>query len=99
MRTIIEHWCTEDMKPDKNADAKSNRIKDPDDWVTGSEEMTGAQASYLQTLAEEAHEPVELDLTKAEASKKIDWLQAKTGRARKSSRARNARGRRKERHG
>jgi hypothetical protein len=71
MRTIIEHWCTEDMKPDKNADAKSNRIKDPDDWVTGSEEMTGAQASYLQTLAEEPHEPVELDLTKAEASKKM----------------------------
>ena len=50
--------------------------------------MTGAQASYLQTLAEEAHEPIEPDLTKAEASKEIDRLQAKTGRGRKSSRAR-----------
>jgi hypothetical protein len=39
--------------------------------------MTGAQASYLQTLAEEAHEPIEPDLTKAEASKQIDRLQAK----------------------
>ena len=85
------------MKPDKSADEKSNRIKNPDDWVTGDEEMTGAQASYLQTLAEEAHEPVELDLTKAEASKQIDRLQAKTGRGRKSARARNAHGRRKQR--
>ena len=72
------------MKPNKTPDEKSNRIKDPDDWVTGDEEMTGAQASYLETLSEEAHEPVELDLTKAEASKKIDRLQAKTGRGRKS---------------
>jgi hypothetical protein len=32
----------------------SNRIKNPDDWITGDEEMTGAQESYLQTLAEEA---------------------------------------------
>jgi hypothetical protein len=85
------------MKPDKIPDENSNRIKDPDDWVTGDEEMTGAQASYLQTLAEEAHEPIEPDLTKAEASKKIDQLQAKTGRGRKSARARNAHGRRKER--
>jgi hypothetical protein len=87
------------MKPDKSADEKSNRIKAPDDWVTGDEEMTGAQASFLQTLAEEAHEPVQLDLTKAEASKKIDRLQAKTGRGRGSSRARNAPGRRKQHHG
>ncbi|HEX5874977.1 MAG TPA: DUF3072 domain-containing protein [Pyrinomonadaceae bacterium] len=58
----------------------SNMIKDPDDWKTGDEEMTGAQRSYLQTLAEEAGEEVDLDLTKAEASKKIDELQQKTGR-------------------
>ena len=58
----------------------SNRIKNPDDWVTGDEEITGAQESYLQTLAEEAHESVEPDLTKAEASKEIDRLRAKTGR-------------------
>lgn len=76
------------MKPDKTPDENSNRIKDPDDWVTGDEEMTGAQASYLKTLAEQAHEPIELDLTKAEASKRIGHLQAKTGRGGKSSRAR-----------
>ena len=58
----------------------SNAIKDPDDWVTGDEEMTGAQRSYLQTLADEAGEEVDLNLTKAEASKRIEELQQKTGR-------------------
>jgi hypothetical protein len=58
----------------------SNRIKDPDDWTTGDEPMTGAQESYLNTLATEAGEGVEPDLTKAEASKRIDELQDKTGR-------------------
>ena len=61
-------------------DEISNTIKDPDDWTTGDEEMTGAQRSYLQTLAEEAGEEVDLNLTKAEASKRIDELQRKTGR-------------------
>ena len=83
------------MKPNKIPDKNSNRIKDPDDWVTGDEEMTGAQESYLETLAEEAHEPVDPDLTKAEASKEIDRLQAKTGRGRKLSRPRNGSGQRK----
>ena len=59
---------------------QSNMQKDPDRWVTGDEPMTGAQRSYLHTLAEEAHEEVDDDLTKAEASKKIDELQEKTGR-------------------
>ncbi|HEV2088246.1 MAG TPA: DUF3072 domain-containing protein [Cryptosporangiaceae bacterium] len=54
--------------------------KDPDEWVTGEEPMTGPQASYLQTLAREAHEEVPDDLSKAEASKKIDELQERTGR-------------------
>jgi hypothetical protein len=58
----------------------SNRIKNPDDWTTGDEPMTGAQRSYLHTLAEEAGEDVRDDLTKAEASKRIDELQEKTGR-------------------
>jgi len=56
--------------------------KDPDQWVTGEESMTGPQASYLHTLAQEAGEPVDDSLTKAEASKKIDELQEKTGRGR-----------------
>jgi hypothetical protein len=59
---------------------QSNTIKDPDDWTTGEEPMTGAQESYLHTLATEAGEEVEEDLTKAEASKKIDELRHKTGR-------------------
>jgi len=56
--------------------------KDPDEWVTGDESMTGPQASYLKTLANEAGEEVGDDLTKAEASKKIDELQERTGRGR-----------------
>ncbi len=56
--------------------------KDPDDWKTGDESMTGPQASYLKTLAQEAGEDVDESLTKAEASKKIDELQEKTGRGR-----------------
>lgn len=61
----------------------SNVAKDPDDWKTGDEPMTGAQRSYLSTLASEAGEAVdEEELTKAEASKKIDELQEKTGRGR-----------------
>ena len=60
--------------------AGSNTEKDPDEWVTGDEPMTGAQASYLRTLAQEANEPFDETLTKAEASKRIDELQAKTGR-------------------
>jgi DUF3072 family protein len=60
----------------------SNRIKDPTEWTTGDEPMTGAQESYLHTLASEAGESVEPDMTKAEASEKIDELQEKTGRGR-----------------
>jgi len=62
----------------------SNTQKDPDDWVTGEERMTGAQASYLKKLSEEAGEPFDGSLTKAEASKRIEELQAKTGRGRDS---------------
>lgn len=59
---------------------QGNAIKDPDEWTTGDEPMTGAQRSYLNTLATEAGEEVDENLTKAEASKKIDELQEKTGR-------------------
>ena len=57
-----------------------NMQKDPDDWVTGDEPMTGAQRSYLKTLSEEAKVPFDENLTKAEASKRIDELQEITGR-------------------
>jgi Protein of unknown function (DUF3072) len=59
---------------------ESNTIKDPDNWTTGDEPMTGAQRSYLSTLSEEAGEDFDENLTKAEASKRIDELQEKTGR-------------------
>jgi DUF3072 family protein len=55
-------------------------VKDPDDWTTGDEPATAAQESYLHTLATEASEDVPDDLTKAEASRKIEDLQEKTGR-------------------
>lgn len=54
--------------------------KDPHDWVTGDESMTGPQASYLKTLCQEAGEEFDPSLTKAGASLKIDELQEKTGR-------------------
>jgi hypothetical protein len=57
-----------------------NAVKDPDNWVTGDEPMTGAQASYLETLSEEAGEGFDPELSKAEASKRIDALQEQTGR-------------------
>ena len=57
-----------------------NAVKDPDNWVSGDEAMTGAQASYLQTLSEEAGEEFDPSLSKADASKRIDELRANTGR-------------------
>jgi len=57
-----------------------NTIKDPKDWTTGDEPMTGAQRSYLHTLAGEAGEQIPENMTKAEASEKIEELQHKTGR-------------------
>lgn len=57
-----------------------NTEKNPDDWVTGDEPMTGAQRSYLKTLSDEAGESFDAEVTKAEASKRIDELQQKTGR-------------------
>ncbi len=64
-------------------DPGANTIKDPDDWTTGDEPMTGAQASYLKTLCEQAHDDQSFadDLTKAEASKRIDTLREKLGLA------------------
>ena len=59
----------------------SNTEKDPADWVSGDDPMTGAQASYLATLSEEAGVDLPPDnLNKAEASKRIDELKAKLGR-------------------
>lgn len=65
--------ATEQAKP-------SNAEKDPHEWSTGTETMTGAQASYLKTLSEEADEPFDETLSKADASLRIDELQKTTGR-------------------
>ena len=64
-------------------DVTSSAAKDPDDWTTGDEPMTGPQQSYLHTLAQQAgEEPPPDDLSKADASKTIEDLQAKSGRGR-----------------
>jgi hypothetical protein len=60
----------------------SNLEKDPQEWTTGDEPMTGAQSSYLKTLSDEAGEPMDESLSKADASRRIDELQAATGRGR-----------------
>jgi hypothetical protein len=68
---------------DKQTQAQAeegNTIKNPDEWTTGDEPMTGAQRSYLKTLSEEAKVGFDENLTKAEASKRIDELQRQTGR-------------------
>jgi hypothetical protein len=64
-------------------DTGSNTQKNPDDWVSGDEPMTGAQASYLKTLCEQAHRSQDFHehLTKAEASKLIDEMREKAGLA------------------
>jgi hypothetical protein len=66
--------------PKRHPDPASNAEKPVEEWVTGDEPMTGAQASYLKTLSEEAGEEFDDKLSKADASKRIDALKQKTGR-------------------
>jgi hypothetical protein len=70
---------TDQHNPKTDPDPSSNTEKDPDDWITGDEPMTGAQKSYLKTLTEEAHAPDAFfeDLSKAEASKRIDEIKSR----------------------
>ena len=65
---------------DPKQNPTGNAVKDPEDWVTGDEPMTGAQASYLKTLCEETGEPFDSSLSKAAASERIEQLQKATGR-------------------
>ena len=71
---------TELPTEDPKSEPVGNAEKDPDQWVTGDQPMTGAQASYLKTLSEEAGEAFDPSMSKADASKKIDELQERTGR-------------------
>ncbi len=57
-----------------------NAEKDPKDWVSGGEPMTGAQMSYLKTLSDEAGEPFDETLTKGAASARIDALKTQLGK-------------------
>jgi len=66
-----------DKRISEQAD-RSNMRKRPDDWVSGDEPMTGAQKSYLKTLCEEAKQPFDENLTKAQASRRIDELHRMT---------------------
>ena len=71
---------TKDKDPVDEQALPSNADKNPDDWATGEESMTGAQQSYLKTLSSEAGEEFDPSLNKAEASKRIEALQQATGR-------------------
>jgi hypothetical protein len=71
---------SERIPDDPKQQPVGNAVKDPDNWVSGDEAMTGAQASYLQTLSEEAGEAFDPKLSKAEASKRIDELREKSER-------------------
>ena len=71
-----------DKRTDEDRKKDDTPLRNPEDWKTGDEPMTRAQRSYLETLATEAGESVDENLTKAEASKRIDDLQKKTGRGR-----------------
>jgi len=68
------------MSDDPGGAPQENPQKDPSDWATGEEPMTGPQRSYLNTLAQEAGEEIPENLTKAKASELIDRLQNQTGR-------------------
>jgi Protein of unknown function (DUF3072) len=67
--------------PKLDPNPPTNMAKEPEHWVSGDDPMTGAQASYLKTLCEQAGDPNAYDenLTKAEASKRIDALRAELG--------------------
>ena len=68
------------MADDPQQSPQGSPEKDPEDWVTGDEPMTASQASYLQTLCQEAGEQFDDGLSKADASRRIDELQERTGR-------------------
>ena len=84
-----------DKRTQAGADT-GNMEKDPADWVTGDEPMTGAQKSYLKTLSEEAHVDLDETLSKAAASRRIDELQHQTGRGLQGNAGRTSPGERHE---
>ncbi len=79
-RESLPRGASQDQAAGHAPGQPSNLQKDPDDWTTGDERMTDAQRSYLTTLSHEAGEQPPGELTKAEASKRIDVLRQRTGR-------------------
>lgn len=75
-----QNASTNQQSQNQTQNQGDNTIKKPEEWTTGNEPMTGAQKSYLKTLSDQAGEEMNDNLTKAEASKRIDELQQKTGR-------------------
>jgi hypothetical protein len=71
-------------KQTRHDEPHGNLEKEPDDWVSGDDPMTAAQASYLKTLCEQTGEAFEAKLTKAEASKRIDALRERAGLERRA---------------
>lgn len=71
----------DEQNPKSQTPENGNTEKDPDDWVSGDDPMTGAQASYLKTLSEQADDPDAYDETvnKAEESRRIDALKDRLG--------------------
>jgi Protein of unknown function (DUF3072) len=59
---------------------ETSPAKDPEDWATGDEPATAAQMSYLSTLAHDSGREIPESLSKADASRLIDELQAKSPR-------------------
>jgi Protein of unknown function (DUF3072) len=78
-KNSAQRYGGDEANPKIDPAPNSNSEKEPDDWVSGDDPMTGAQASYLKTLSEECGEPDAFtpELTKAEASKRIDGLKSK----------------------
>jgi hypothetical protein len=80
-RSAMSSETPTETNPKLDDQARTNQRKDPEQWVSGDDPMTGAQASYLKTLSEQAHEPDAFaeDLSKAEASERIDRLRDRLG--------------------
>jgi hypothetical protein len=66
--------------PNTNQTDQRGLQRDPDEWKTGDEPMTGAQRSYLETLCRETGETFDETLSKADASKRIDELRQRSPR-------------------
>ena len=70
---------TDDKRTDDQTTDQPGLTKAPEEWASGDDPITPAQASYLETLARQVGEDVPDGLTKAQASEKIDALRAKAG--------------------